>query len=258
MKLKYLAIALFPLALAACQSSDLTKAGDLAVTVLQQQNADKTLTSYTWSVETANAKRPIVFTFGEDGHLGVSTSCNHLSTTWKTENNLISTGTIAATLMACDDVSMKQEDFAGSLLNAGKTPFVLNLNDVQKPTLTIVAPNGEKVVFTGKMTPETKYQTQAETIFLEVNPKTVECQGVAPQTCLQVREIKYNGQGIKTQVDKDWTRFYETIEGYEHNPNERQVIRVKRYEIKNPAADQSKYAYVHDMTIERESIKGSL
>ena len=32
----------------------------------------------------------------------------------------------------------------------------------------------------------------------------------------------------------------------------------KRYEIKNPAADQSKYAYVQDMIIEREAIKGSL
>ncbi len=49
MKLKYLAIALFPLALAACQSSDIQKAGDLAVSVLQQQNADKTLASYQWT-----------------------------------------------------------------------------------------------------------------------------------------------------------------------------------------------------------------
>ena len=43
MKLKYLAIALFPLALAACQSSDIQKVGDLVVSVLQQQNADQTL-----------------------------------------------------------------------------------------------------------------------------------------------------------------------------------------------------------------------
>ena len=34
MKLKYLAIVLFPLALAACQSSDIQKVGDLAVSVL--------------------------------------------------------------------------------------------------------------------------------------------------------------------------------------------------------------------------------
>jgi len=49
--------------------------------------------------------------------------------------------------------------------------------------------------------------------------------------------------------------FYDQIEGFEHNPAERQVIRVKRYEIKHPAADQSKYAYVHDMTVERATVK---
>ena len=258
MKLKYLAIALFPLTLAACQSNDIQKVGDLAVSVLQQQNADKTLTSYTWSASTENAKRPIVLTFADKGRLSVSTSCNTLGTSWKVENNIITTSNIMSTMMACDEASTKQEGFAASLFSATKTPFVLNLDDVQKPTLTLVTANGEKVVFTGKMTPEVKYQTQGETIFLEVSPKTVQCQGVAPQTCLQVREIKYNEQGIKTQTDQNWSNFYDSIEGYEHNPNERQIIRVKRYEIKNPAADQSKYAYVHDMTIERESVKGAL
>lgn len=49
--------------------------------------------------------------------------------------------------------------------------------------------------------------------------------------------------------------FYDQIEGYQHNPAERQIIRIKRYEIKNPAADQSKYAYIHDMTVERATVK---
>ena len=35
-------------------------------------------------------------------------------------------------------------------------------------------------------------------------------------------------------------------------------MRVKRYEIANPAADQSKYAYIQDMIIEREAVKGLL
>ena len=122
----------------------------------------------------------------------------------------------------------------------------------------ITAADGQKYVFTGKMTPETKYQGQAETIFLEVSSQTKACMGVAQQTCLQVKEIKYDEKGLKTQVDKDWTLFYDQIEGFQHSSNERQIIRVKRYEIKNPAADQSKYAYVFDMTVEREAVKGTL
>lgn len=121
--------------------------------------------------------------------------------------------------------------------------------------MTLIAASGQKYVFSGKMTPETQYQTQAETIFLEVAPQTKPCKGVAAQTCLQVREIKYAENGVKMQVDKNWNLFYDKIEGFEHNPKERQIIRVKRYEIKNPAADQSKYAYVHDMTVERATVK---
>ena len=257
MKLKFLAIALFPLTLAACQTSDLQKAGDLAVSVLQQQNASKTLASYQWSTDTGSTK-PLVLNFLSNGTLGISTSCNNLSTGWKADNGMITTSTMATTMMACPEDRMKQEGIASQIFEGGKTAFILNLNDLNAPTLTLTAKDGKQYVFTGKMTPETKYQTQGETIFLEVSPETKKCTGVAPQTCLQVREVKYAENGVKTQVDKDWTLFYDQIEGFEHRPNERQIIRVKRYELKNPAADQSKYAYVYDMAVEREAIKGSL
>ncbi|MEN8992593.1 META and DUF4377 domain-containing protein [Avibacterium paragallinarum] len=258
MKLKYLAIALFPLALAACQSSDIQKAGDLAVSVLQQQNADKTLASYQWSTSTENAPKPLVLNFLENGTLGISTSCNSMSTQWKVEHNTLVTSNIASTMMACPDHAMKQEGLASSLFSDRKTPFVLNTTDPQNPTLTIISATGEKLVFTGKLTPETQYNSQGETIFLEVSPETKQCTGVAPQTCLQVREVKYDEKGLKTQVDKDWTLFYDQIEGFKHTPAERQIIRVKRFERKNPAADQSKYAYIFDMSVEREAVKGTL
>ena len=258
MKLKYLAIALFPLALAACQSSDIQKAGDLAVSVLQQQNADKTLASYQWSTTTENAPKPLVLNFLENGTLGISTSCNSMSTQWKVEHNTLVTGNIASTMMACPDNAMKQEGLASSLFSDRKAPFVLNTTDSQNPTLTIISATGEKLVFTGKLTPETQYSSQGETIFLEVSPETKQCTGVAPQTCLQVREVKYDEKGLKTQVDKDWTLFYDQIEGFKHTPAERQIIRVKRFERKNPAADQSKYAYIFDMSVEREAVKGTL
>ena len=121
-----------------------------------------------------------------------------------------------------------------------------------------MAANGQAYEFIGKMTPETKYQGQAETIFLEISPDTKQCTGVTQQSCLQVKEVKYDQNGLKTQVDKDWTLFYDQIEGFQHSPNERQIIRVKRFEIKHPAADQSKYAYIFDMAVERKIVKGAL
>lgn len=259
MKLKYIALALIPLTLAACQSSDLQKAGDIAVSVLQQQNADQTLINYQWSANTADAPKPLVLNFDKAGRLSISTSCNGMGTNWKVENNQIITGNLMATQMACEPKAMAQEGVAASLFENRKTPFVLNLNNANAPTLTVIAENGQKVVFTGKMTPETQYQGQGETIFLEISPETKECTaGVAKKQCLQVREIKYAENGVKTQVDKDWTLFYDNIDGFTHTANERQVVRLKRFEIKNPAADQSKYAYVQDMIIERETVKGAL
>jgi heat shock protein HslJ len=255
MKFKLLAIALFPLTLVACQSGDIQKVGDVAVSVLQQQNADQTLSAYQWSTATGTAPKPLVLNFDDKGRLSIATSCNGMSGSWKVENNQIVTGPLMATQMACPEASMQQESIAKDLFNDRKAPFVLNLNDPQQPTLTLISATGQKYVFTGKMTPETKYNSQAETIFLEIAPETKSCTGVAPQTCLQVREVKYAENGVKTQVDKDWTLFYDKIEGFTHTPNERQIIRVKRYEIKHPAADQSKYAYIHDMTIERSTVK---
>ena len=255
MKIRYLALAILPFALSACQSNEIQKLGDAAVSVLQQSNINKTLTAYQWSTQTEGAPKPLILNFDEQGRLSVATSCNTLGTSWKIVGNEIVTGNAMSTMMACGDAAMKQESIAASLFSNRKVAFVLDTKDAQNPSLTLTAENGEKYTFTGKMTPETRYQTQAETIFLEISPETKPCTGVGKQTCLQVREIKYSESGVKTQVDKDWTLFYDQIEGFQHQPDERQVIRVKRYELKNPAADQSKYAYVHDMTIEREAVK---
>ncbi|MEE1123254.1 MAG: DUF4377 domain-containing protein, partial [Acinetobacter pseudolwoffii] len=181
-----------------------------------------------------------------------------LSTNWSVKDNIISTSEVIGTEMACDTALMQQERFVSQLLQKRAIPFALNTTNLDQPTLTLSAADGQKYEFTGKMTPETRYQGQAETIFLEISPDTKSCTGVAQQSCLQVKQVKYDQNGLKTQVDKDWTLFYDQIEGFQHSPNERQIIRLKRFEIKNPAADQSKYAYIYDMAVEREAVKGSL
>ena len=256
MKFKYLAIALFPLALAACQSSDLNTVRDTAVNVLQQQtNADQILTSYQWVYQPQGTDQPIVLSFDDQQRLSIATGCNTQGTSWKIEKGQIVTADLMSTMMACSPELMQQEQFSGALFGKRHIPFVLDSQNPNKPTLTVIGATGQKVVFEGKMTAETQYQTQAEVIFLEIAPETKPCSGVAPQTCLQVREIKYAENGVKLATNQNWSLFYDQIQGFTHMPSERQVVRVKRYEIKNPAADQSKYAYVQDMIIERETIK---
>jgi heat shock protein HslJ len=257
MRIQYFAIALLPFSLAACQSNDVQTVRDQAVQIFKQQSPSKVLTAYTWQLDTGTNK-PMQLNFQDDHRLSVQTTCNSLTMSWQVESNEIITSQGMMTQMACSETAGRQEGIALRILNERKIPFVLNLQNAQNPTLTLMDASGKRYEFKGKMTPETKYNSQGETIFLEISPQMKACTGIVPQSCLQVREIKYNNQGIKTHVDANWSLFYDQIQGFEHSPNERQVIRVKRYEIRNPAADQSKYAYVHDMTVERESIKGSL
>jgi hypothetical protein len=87
-------------------------------------------------------------------------------------------------------------------------------------------------------------------IFLEVAPDILPCEGVAPQTCLLVRELTFNQAGQKTYLDKESNYFYDSIDGFTHNPNSPQIIKVKRTEISQPAADQSSYQYTFDSIIE--------
>ena len=255
MRLRYLTLALLPLVLVTgCQSNDVQNVRDRAVQMIKHQTPSKTLTAYTWQADTG-AKRPLVINFNSDARFSVSTSCNTLGGSWKVENNELVTGNLMMTQMACSPADMRQEGIAGKLLSNGKIPFVLDSTDTKKPTLTLMDTTGKRYVFNGSMTPETQYQSEGVVMFYEVSPQTKTCTGVAHQQCLQVKEIRYNQQGLKTYQDANWSLFYGQIQGFEHNPKERQVIRVKRYDIKNPAADQSKYAYVHDMTIERGMIK---
>ena len=259
MKFKFLAVALIPLALAACQSTTTNSQGNLAVSTSPAQLSQlKTqLTAYTWLLDTQSNK-PMSLTLAEDGRYNIATTCNTLAGSWSHTASEIKTGNLITTMMACPESEMKQEGLAGQFFDQAKLSFNLDTSNVQAPTLTLSNAEGKRYVFTGKMTAETKYQGQAETIFLEISPETKPCTGVTAQNCLQVKEIKYNEKGLKTYHAQNWSNFYDNIEGFNHSANERQVIRVKRYNIKNPAADQSKYAYVYDMTVEREALKGTL
>ena len=251
MKIKYLVLALLPLSLIACQSAQ-----NITDSVITQMSttAEKILTEYTWSYQPADTKKPIVLSFSKD-RLSIDSGCNRQGTTWKVENDLIITGDMFSTEMACEPALMKQEQFAADLLQKREISFDVNTSNPDQPSLVISDTKGQKYTFIGTMTPEAKYQSEGKTVFLEISPETKSCVGVAPMTCMQVREIKYDDKGIKTYAHKDWSLYYGQIEGFKHNPEQRVIVRVKRFEIKNPAADQPSQADVLDMVVEQELVK---
>lgn len=243
--------------LTACQSLSTTESK--TSTKQQVKSVIKTdaelktlLAAHTWAYQANPNLSPITLGFSEQ-RLSIDAGCNMMGAAWDLNAAKITTQQMISTMKGCNPELMKQESFAAALF---KTPVVIAIDttNATQPILTIETATGQKYQFLGTQTAETRYQGQAETIFLEVAAETKPCTGVAPQQCLQVREIKYNESGVKANVG-EWQLFYGTIEGFEHDPKLRTVLRLKRFTLAHPAADQSKYAYVHDLTVEQELVK---
>lgn len=63
--------------------------------------------------------------------------------------------------------------------------------------------------------------------------QTVDCTGVAPMKCLQVKE----------KESDSWENFYSNIEGFTYEPGFEYVLKVKTEKIKNPPMDGSSIKY---------------
>ncbi|MCD7976580.1 MAG: DUF4377 domain-containing protein [Tannerellaceae bacterium] len=77
---------------------------------------------------------------------------------------------------------------------------------------------------------------------LVVASSTVDCIGVGPQKCLLV----------KSEGETDWTFLYSGIEGFNYQPGYEYLLKVRKEEVENPAADQSSIRYVLVKEISRE------
>ena len=91
--------------------------------------------------------------------------------------------------------------------------------------------------------------TSSETITLYVGPTTAECVGVAPQTCLLVKE----------NPEDDYSFFYSNIEGFDYEEGYEYELTVEVEEVENPPADASslKYTLVEVVSMTR-ALEGNL
>lgn len=86
-----------------------------------------------------------------------------------------------------------------------------------------------------------------KTIRMQVKESKVPCQGVVAMQCLQV----------KVDKEKDYTYFYDTIEGFDYQPGyvyDLKVVRTKRVNI---PADASAYSYTLKKIVKKTAVKQS-
>lgn len=218
-----------------------------------------------WTLETATdasgkridglfvrADKPVTLDIS-NGRIAVGNTCNHLGGSYTLEGGTLEVGSMISTQMACAEPGVMALDRLVSERLQGK----LEVRALDATGLTLVAANGDVLGFRGEPTAETRYGGEGETVFMEVDAQTRPCPHplIKDATCLQVREVKYDDQGLEQGKRGEWENFYGDIEGYTHQPGVRNVLRLKRYEVKNPPADASSHAYVLDMVVGSEQVK---
>ncbi len=184
-----------------------------------------------------------------DARLSIQGGCNTMNGSWRlSPQNQLTISRLAATMKACEAALMKADSALSAVL---AQPLNVELQPGDKPTLRLVSATQQALVFSGQPTPEGLYG-QATRIFLEVAPQTVECVSGAMRTqCLQVRERRFDAQGLRIEPPGEWRIFHGSIEGYTHQPGVRNVLRINRHERPKPLpADASRYVYVLDLVVE--------
>jgi heat shock protein HslJ len=227
-----------------------------------------TLSAYHWLLHDANdakgaridalfarPKLPLQLDF-HGGRLGVSNTCNRLGGGYRIDNGRLDVARMAQTLMACADPALtKLDDEIGRRLQAKPRIDIRTASDGFR--LRLVTDSGDTLDFVGEPTAETRYGGEGETLFLEVDAQTQPCSHplIPNKLCLRVRERHYDANGLVAGAPGEWQPLYQDIEGYTHEAGTRNVLRVKRFAVKNVPADAPSQIYVLDMVVESEIVK---
>jgi heat shock protein HslJ len=234
------------------------------VAPVAEPSVQRTLASHRWTLVAATgaqgqridglpvgAGRPIVFNFAED-RLDIEGGCNRIFGGYQIDaNGRLSVGRMASTMMACEPAAMKSDAALSELL---AEPAKIELAPGAEPVLRLVTPTNATLSFKGQLTPEARYGPPTR-VFLEVAAQTVACKNPlsGASACIQVRERRYDAQGLVVGTPGAWQPFYDPIEGYTHQPGVRNVLRLKRFERSAPAGVPS-FVYVLDLVVESETV----
>ncbi len=267
---------LLPLVLAACAPTAPTHSADAAAPTRDTATAGTAtatvdmgmLDRYHWPLESATdrggqridalfarAGKPLQLDFAE-GRLSVANACNRLGGSYTIQAGRLDVGRMMQTMMACVDPKLMALDAAiGGRLDGHPRIELQTTGDT--PRLTLRTDAGDTLVFAGTPTAATRYGSTGETVFLEVAAQKKPCSHplIRDRQCLEVRERHYDANGLANATPGEWHPLYQDIEGYTHEEGVRNVLRVKRYAIKDPPADAPSSAYVLDMIVESELAK---
>ena len=224
----------------------------------------RTLQSHHWTLQAAGdvsgrpidaltpAGHPVVMNF-VDAQLSIQGACNQMSGAWRlSPRNELMIGRLAATMKACEAALMAADK---ALADALAQPLGVELTPGAAPSLRLSTASQQTLTFSGERTLRSLYGAP-QRLFLEVAAQTVDCPPSSGRSdrCLQVREVRFDTQGLRQGPPGPWRPFTGRIEGYTHTPGVRNVLRIDRYERKPAPADAPAARYVLDLVVESETV----
>ncbi len=233
---------------------------------VQSANLSSALVAHTWTLESAkdaqgkrmdalftSPARPVKLSF-TGGRIGIQGGCNSRGGGFQVNAaDQLVVGQMVSTMMACEAPLMAVDK---ALTDVFAKPAQLRMDKGTPPRMTLVTAANETLVFTGTRTPESLYGAPTQ-IFLEVGPQKVACNNpMMPNAqCLQVRERKFDAQGLPSGTPGPWQPLNGTIEGFTHEAGYSSVLRVKRFNRQPVPADASAYLMVLDLVVETRIAK---
>lgn len=199
--------------------------------------------------------RPLVFGFA-GGRIDVEGGCNRMNAGFQIDGERqLKAGRFAATMMACEAPLMNADAALSALLSEPLRIDVLSVAP-PPPRLRWVFAAGQTLVLSGQATPESLYGA-ATRVFMEVAAQRIACKNpLNDETmCLQVRERRFDAQGLAVLPHGEWRPLFEAIDGYAHRAGERTVLRLKQFQRGAVAAGTPDRVYVLDLVVETETVK---
>ena len=268
-------ILILPLMLVACTEHPTPAGASVAAAQSPSARSDTTgrhatgsaLAGYHWRLQDAtNAQgrridallvrptQPLQFDFA-DGRIHITNTCNRMSGDVRIDGDTLHVSPLVSTKMACADPAVMALDAEVAKRLEGRIGFRLLESD--PPQLIWTATNGDALRFIGMAPPEIRFGNPGTIVFMEVAAHRKPCQlpmMPSPRQCLEVRELHYDAEGLRSGTPGAWQLFHDTIEGYSHEEGVRNVLRIKRFPIANPPMDAPATGYVLDMVIESQTV----
>lgn len=193
-----------------------------------------------WSGRGVPEGKPLRLDFdARSGRFSSTTGCNRAMGAFTVKGGTIRFGSgkggFATTLMACPAPAMATERAYVDALRA-VTRYTISGN-----RLVLRTAWGQTLTYRAAHKPG----ADAPRKFIYVSAETRPCTGVAPMTCLQVREREGDA----------WQLHYGAIAGFEPHPGIEYRLRIIEEKVKNPPADASSVRWTLDQVIEQRVVE---